>query len=110
MPGEPYLDYPKNEIKKFLGEGIKIRVERKKDSLTGKFTYIEKYVATSLACVKSVFVSKWDFLRWLYDVCDDGDARMNESTKEISNEYAETMVYRWKNDTDGAKNYELCKL
>jgi hypothetical protein len=96
------------QILKILGSEIKIRSQRKKDTLTGKFHYVEKYVAISLACIKKVFYSKDDFWRWIYDVCDDGESRMNDYTKKISEENAHLFAYKWKESGD--KHYELSKL
>ena len=46
MPGEPYLDYPKNEIKKFLGEKTVTAIFIPYAAITFSFdTYCEKVEA-----------------------------------------------------------------
>jgi len=89
------------QIVELLGGEVKIRVERKKDSLTGKMGWLERSVAPTLACVKKVFVDKDAFYRWLWDVCSDGDGRMNASTRQIANENESSFDYHWSEKSMG---------
>ncbi|MBE3145451.1 MAG: replication initiation factor domain-containing protein [Planctomycetes bacterium] len=83
------------EIVELLGGEIQIRVERKKDTLTGKIDWVKRGVAPSLACLKKIFVDKDAFFRWLWDICAEGDGRMNAATRQIAKENEATMDYRW---------------
>ena len=83
------------EILDILGGKLVIRTSRKKDSLTGKIEWIKRSVAPSMACLKKVFVDKDAFYRWLWDVCSDGDGRMNAATRQIAKENEASMDYRW---------------
>ena len=83
------------QIVDLLGGEVKIRVERKKDSLTGKIEWVNRSVAPSLACLKKVFVNEGAFFRWLWHVCDEGDGRMNPFTEQIARDNEKTIDYRW---------------
>jgi len=81
------------DIRDRLGGCVTIRTSRKKDSLTGKIKWIERNVSPSLACLKKVFVSERVFLRWLFDVCSDGDSRMSRFTQQISEDNEAMLDY-----------------
>jgi len=83
------------EIVDFLGGELKVRVERKKDSLTGKIEWVKQNVSPSLACLKKVFVNDKAFFRWLFDICKDGDGRMNPFTDQIARENEGSLDYHW---------------
>jgi len=95
------------EIVDLLGGEMKIRTERKKDSLTGKIEWVKKSVSPSLACLKKVFVSNDAFFRWLWHVCEDGDGRMNPFTRQIAKEYESTIDYRWGDPLEVCEHEEL---
>lgn len=82
-------------ILEILGGVVRVRIERKKDSVTGKMQWIERNVAPSLACLKRVFVSDKSFFRWLFDTLHDGESRMNPFTQQIARENECSINYRW---------------
>jgi hypothetical protein len=84
-------------ILEVLGGQVRIRVERKKDSVTGKMDWIKRNVSPSLACLKRVFSTERDFFRWLFDVTREGDSRMNPRSEQIAKENAGCFTYRWSN-------------
>jgi len=81
-----------------LGKGVSIRIKRQTDSVTGKLTWIKQNVSPSLACLKKVFVSERVFLRWLFDICREGDSRMSRYSQRLAE------------DNEGALDYEHGKL
>lgn len=81
------------QICKLLGGCVSIRVRRERDSLTGKLKWIERNVSPSLACLKKVFVSEDIFLRWLFDVLDDGAARMNRFSRRLAEDNEKLLLY-----------------
>lgn len=83
------------EILVTLGNKIVIRTSRKKDSLTGKIEWVKKNVSPSLACLKKVFVTNEAFFRWVFDVCKDGEGRMNPFTEQIARDNEGSVDYRW---------------
>jgi hypothetical protein len=83
------------QILSILGEPLKIRAERKVDNLTGKIQWVTRNVSPSLACLRRVFVSDKAFFRWLFDVCHDGESRMNPFTEQIAREHEQSLDYRW---------------
>lgn len=94
-----------------LGKGVSIRVRRVKDSLTGKMEWIKRNVAPSLACMRRVFVSDRALFRWLYDVCHDGDSRMNPYTQQIAEQNENSIDYHWGElEKKEERDYELSKL
>jgi len=82
-------------ILEVLGDSVRVRIERKKDSVTGKIAWVERNVSPSLACLKRVFVNDRAFFRWLFDVCHDGEARMNPYSEQIARDNERTLNYRW---------------
>ena len=83
------------KILEILGEPIKVRTERKVDSLHGKMEWVTRNVSPSLACLRRVFVNDKAFLRWLYDLCHEGESRMNPFAEQIAREYEGTLDYQW---------------
>jgi DNA relaxase NicK len=81
------------KILAILGQGIAIRVRRKEDSLTGKIEWVTRNVSPSLACLKKVFVSERVFLRWLFDVCRDGEGRQNKFTQRLADDNEAILDY-----------------
>ncbi len=77
-----------------LGGCVRIRVKRERDSLTGKLHWIDHNVSPSLACVRKVFRSDHVFLRWLFDVLDEGDDRMNKFSRRIAEDHEAVLDYR----------------
>lgn len=67
-----------------IGEGIRIRIARKIDSVTTKISWVENSVSTTLGFLRRVFVSDRVFDKWLKDVCRDGDARMKPALQRIA--------------------------
>lgn len=101
------------QIQKVLGDSVTIRVTRKKDSLSGKMEFIKRNVSPTLACLQKVFVNKRHFFRWLWDVCNDGESRMNPYTQHIAHEYQMSLSYNWSKLTElteEQRKYELSKL
>ena len=82
-------------IVSILGDGISVRIERKKDSLTGKIEWIKRNVSPSLACLRKVFVNDKSFFRWLFDVCHEGESRMNPFSEQIAHDNEHTLNYQW---------------
>lgn len=78
-----------------LGGCVTIRTARKKDSLTGKITWVKRNVSPSLACIRRTFVTDRAFFRWLFDVTHDGEGRMNPFSEQIARENEGTLDYHW---------------
>jgi hypothetical protein len=81
------------DIRDVLGGCVTIRTSRKKDSLTGKMNWVTRNVSPSLACLKKVFVSDRVFLRWLFDVCRDGEGRQNKFTQRLAEDNEAALDY-----------------
>ncbi|MBA7518564.1 hypothetical protein ES705_10635 [subsurface metagenome] len=82
-------------ILEILGDCLHVRIERKKDSLTGKIKWITQGVSPTLACLRNVFVNDKAFFRWLFDQCHEGESRMNPFTEQIANDNEGTLNYQW---------------
>lgn len=99
------------KILAILGQGVSVRVKRKVDSLTGKIEWVKRNVSPSLACLKKVFVSDRAFFRWLWDVCKDGDGRMNPFTEQLARTNEKSLDYRWgEMQQVEQNNYDLSQL
>lgn len=83
------------EIGSILGGVISVRIERKKDTLTGKIDWVKRNVSPSLACLRKVFINDKAFFRWLFDVCHEGESRMNPFSEQIARENEHTLNYQW---------------
>jgi len=83
------------QILQLLGGSLRIRIRREKDSLTGKIEWVTRNVSPSLACLRRVFVSDKAFFRWLFDVCHDGEGRMNPFSEQIARDNEASLDYRW---------------
>lgn len=82
-------------ITELLGK-LKIRIEKKETSLTGVIEWTEKQVAPSLACIAKAFVDLHEFMRWIRDVVDDGESRLNAKQRDIVRESGGCMKYNRK--------------
>jgi len=83
------------EIVEILHGPIVIRTSRKKDSLTGKIEWVKRNVSPSLACLRNVFVNDKAFFRWLFDICHEGESRMNSFSEQIAHDNEHTLNYQW---------------
>lgn len=79
-------------ITKSLGK-LTIRIEKKKNTLTGVIEWTERQVAPSLACVRKSFVSDQKFFAWVTDILDDGESRMNANQRQIVKRFEGSMNY-----------------
>ncbi len=76
-----------------VGDGVPVRVERVVDRVIGKLDYLEKYVSTSLAFARRIFVDDDVYKRWIFDRCRDGDARMKPALLQLAEEHERSIDY-----------------
>jgi len=81
------------QITAILGKPLKIRIERRPETVTGKIAWLTRDVAPSLACLQNVFASDSEFFGWLWDVLDAGEDRMNNFTAAIADEFSKAVTY-----------------
>lgn len=72
------------EILSILGRPVSLRIERPQETVTGKIEWIKHDVSPSLACLRHIFKSDRVFLRWLFDICNDAEPRMNRFTQQLA--------------------------
>lgn len=79
-------------ITESLGK-LSIRIEKKKNTLTGVIEWTERQVAPSLACVRKSFVSDQKFFAWVVDMLDESESRMNANLRQILKRFQGSMNY-----------------
>jgi hypothetical protein len=84
-----------DRICEILGGDLKIRIERKKESVTEKMNWLRRNVSPTLACLLRIFKTEKDFYRWLFDVIHDGDGRMNPYAEQIARDNESSLAYSW---------------
>jgi len=85
------------EILAILGSEIAIRVERKRETVTEKMEWIRRSVSPSLACLQTVFKTHSEFFHWLWDLLDDAESRMSNSTRDVAKTFDSTVSYDQQN-------------
>lgn len=79
-------------ITESLGK-LKIRIAKKKNTLTGVIEWTERQVAPSLACVRKTFVSDQKFIAWVMDMLDESEFRFNANQRQIVSQHEGSMNY-----------------
>jgi len=81
-----------NEILELLGSVV-IRIPTKQTDMEGKYKYIYRQVAPTLALLRNVFVDDTDFFNWLNDTIGEGELRMSQAQINLAKANKRNLRY-----------------
>jgi len=80
------------EILELLGSVV-IRIPTKQTDMEGKYKYIYRQVAPTLALLRNVFVDDTDFFNWLNDTIGEGELRMSQAQINLAKANKRNLRY-----------------
>lgn len=91
----PRLD--EYEFWKLIKDGLadlRIRSEKKINTVYGIMEWVKRQVAPNFACLSKVFKSEKVFFSWLLDLLRDGEGRLNANQRSIIDQFSEFFDHR----------------
>ena len=80
------------EILELLGSVV-IRIPTKETDMKGKYKYIYRQVAPTLALLRETFVDDTDFFNWLNDTIGEGELRMSQAQINLARANKRNLRY-----------------